>query len=200
MMKTSALMLLLLITLSAIGQSDAELKQNIEKMNKEMADAMKAGDYERNLTLYTDDVVSLPSYDKMLNGKDAIKKQMVEMAKSEWKVVDANFETVSVETHGDVITEIGKYKMEMKKDGQAESMKDEGKYLTQWKKQADGSLKIKTEIWNSDINPWEEMSAMKDKNDKKEMGEKHDHDKMDMDSKENKNKTQDELRPENENK
>jgi uncharacterized protein (TIGR02246 family) len=199
-MKTSAVILLLLFAVSAIGQSNAELKQKIEKMNMEMADAMKAGDYERNLALYTDDVVSLPSYDKMLNGKDAIKKQMDEMAKSEWKILDANFETVSVETQGDVITEIGKYKMEMKKEGLAESMKDEGKYLTQWQKQADGSLKIKTEIWNSDKNPWEEMSAMKEMDSKKQMGEKHDHDKMDMDSKENKSKTQDDLRPDNENK
>lgn len=200
MMKISALSVFILFGVTAIAQSDAEVKQTIEKLNKGMADAMIAGDHEKNLALYADDVVSLPSYDEMLNGKDAIKKQMDEMAKSNWKIIDADFETVSIETHGDIITEIGKYKMEMKKEGMAESMKDVGKYLTQWEKQADGSLKIKTEIWNSDKNPWEEMSAMKDKDDKKTMGEKHDHDHMDMENKKNKDKSEDELRPESENK
>ena len=30
---------------------------------------------------------------------------------------------------------------------------EEGKYLTVWEKQADGSLKVKLETWNSDTNP-----------------------------------------------
>jgi ketosteroid isomerase-like protein len=32
-------------------------------------------------------------------------------------------------------------------------MEDTGKYLTLWEKQADGSLKIKVETWNTDKNP-----------------------------------------------
>lgn len=197
-MKTivALLSLMLMFAFSAMAQSDAELKQKIEKMNKDMAQAMIAGDHEKNLQYYTDDVVSLPSYDKMMTGKDAIKKSMDEMAKSDWKIKDFNFETVSVETNGNIITEIGKYRMEMSKAGMAESMKDEGKYLTLWEKQADGSLKIKTEIWNTDKNPWEEMSAMQ-KDNKNIMGETQT-DKIDknMDNRHNDNKNQDELRPE----
>jgi len=37
-------------------------------------------------------------------------------------------------------------------------MDDYGKYLTVWEKQKDGSLKIKIETWNSDVDP---MSMMK---------------------------------------
>ena len=171
---TSAL-ILLLVSFSAMSQSQAELKQKIEKMNKDMAAAMISGDHEKNLQYYTDNVVSLPSYEKMLQGKDAIKKSMEEMEKSDWSIKDFNFETVSVEPNGNQVTEIGKYKMEMNKKGSAESMKDEGKYLTVWEKQPDGSLKIKTEIWNSDMNPWAQM-----KEHEKMMGESRDKD-MDMD-------------------
>jgi len=32
-------------------------------------------------------------------------------------------------------------------------MEDHGKYLTIWEKQKDGSLKVKVETWNSDVNP-----------------------------------------------
>ncbi|GEM_PF-574929 len=166
---------LLTISLSATAQSQADVKQKIEKMNKEMAQAMIAGDHEKNLQYYTDNVVSLPSYEKMLQGKDAIRKSMEEMEKSDWKVKDFNFETVSVEQNGNMVTEIGKYRMEMNKKGSTEMMKDEGKYVTLWEKQPDGSYKIKTEIWNSDLNPWAQM-----KDHEKMMGESHDRD-MDMD-------------------
>lgn len=178
--------LMLGFAFTAIAQSDADVKQKIEKMNKEMAEAVIAGNHEKNLQYYTDDVVSLPSYEKMMQGKDAIKRAMDEMSKSEWKVKDFNFETVSVETNGNLVTEIGKYRMEMTKEGMEQAMKDEGKYLTIWEKQKDGSLKIKTEIWNTDKNPWEEMRAMSDNDHKKMMGDKHDDKDGDMIDKEKK--------------
>lgn len=170
-LKTAILSIMVVFSLSAIAQTDAELKQKIEKMNDEMAVAMIAGDHEKNLSYYTDDVVSLPSYDKMLEGKEAIRKSIIEMKNSDWDIKAFDFETVSVETNGNVVTEIGKYKMEMKNDKMEQAMKDEGKYITMWEKQTDGSLKIKTEMWNSDKNPMEEMRAMMTK-EKEMMGEK----------------------------
>ena len=172
--------LIILLTVSAfisygvIAQTETEIKQKVEKLNKEMADAMIAGDHDKNLAFYTNDVISLPSYDKMMVGKMEIKNAMEKMKSSGWKVKSCNFETVSLETNGNIVTEIGKYRMEMAKEGMAMPMKDEGKYITRWEKQSDGSLKIKTEMWNSDINPWEEMSAMKDKQGKSMMGETKD--------------------------
>lgn len=163
-----------IISYEVIAQTETEIKQKVEKMNKEMADAMIAGDHDRNLAFYTNDVISLPSYDKMMVGKMEIKNAMDKMKSSGWKVKSCNFETVSLETNGNIVTEIGRYKMEMSKEGMAMPMKDEGKYITRWEKQSDGTLKIKTEMWNSDINPWEEMSAMKDKQGKSMMGETKD--------------------------
>lgn len=177
---TTLLALLVVFSITAIAQTETETKQKIERMNKEMADAMIAGDHEKNLALYTNDVISLPSYDKMMMGKDAIRNAMVEMQKSGWKIKHCHFETVALETNGNIITEIGKYRMKMAKDGMAMDMEDEGKYLTRWEKQLDGSLKIKTEIWNSDKNPWEEMSAMKDKDGKSMMGETKEKEEMKM--------------------
>lgn len=176
--RSTLLSVMVAFSVTVIAQTEAGIKQRVEKMNKEMADAMIAGDHEKSLAFYTNDVISLPSYDKMKVGKAEIKSDMDEMMKSGWKVKSCTFETVSLETNGEIITEIGKYKMEMIKEGMAMPMKDEGKYLARWEKQTDGSLKIKTEIWNSDINPWEEMSAMKKKEGKSMMGETKDKDDL----------------------
>jgi hypothetical protein len=32
--------------------------------------------------------------------------------------------------------------------------------MTIWEMQDDGSMKIKVETWNTDVNPWEEMQKM----------------------------------------
>lgn len=163
--------LTLIFSLAALAQSDADYKRQIEKMNKEMGEAMKAGDHDKNLQYYAEDVISLPNYDKMLKGKNELKKSSEEMASSGWKVKDFDTKITDLKSYGNLITEIGEYKIELTKDGMENSMKEEGKYLTLWEKQNDGSLKIKTEIWNSDKNPMESMKEMMD-DQKGSMGER----------------------------
>jgi ketosteroid isomerase-like protein len=38
------------------------------------------------------------------------------------------------------------------------NINDNGKYMTVWEKQSDGSWKVKAETWNSDNNPWADMN------------------------------------------
>jgi hypothetical protein len=38
---------------------------------------------------------------------------------------------------------------------------DQGKYITIWEEQPDGSMKIKVETWNTDTNPWAQMEQVK---------------------------------------
>jgi len=37
---------------------------------------------------------------------------------------------------------------------------DNGKYMTIWEMQNDGSMLVIAETWNTDNNPWEEMKQM----------------------------------------
>jgi ketosteroid isomerase-like protein len=152
------LVALALITMNTFSQSTDDVKSKIEKMNKDMAQAMVEGNHEKSLSFYAPDAISMPSYSKMLEGIEAIKQSDMEMSKSGTKFVSFEFNTVKVIPGGNLYTEIGTYKVTMTMPGMDMPMNDVGKYLTVWEKQKDGSLKIKVETWNTDNNPWANMS------------------------------------------
>lgn len=155
--KTSLWVFLLFVPASAaLAQSDAELKARIEKLNLEMVKAAISGDMNQSLKFYTKDVISMPNYEKMLIGIEAVKKSNEEMKKSGWKVVSFNPITLSVISCGDMITEIGTFEIALSMEGMDTPVKDAGKYITLWEKQEDGSLKIKVETWNTDKYPGQE--------------------------------------------
>jgi uncharacterized protein (TIGR02246 family) len=148
-----ALMLVTLFSISAISQNNDEIRDKIVKINQQMAKAMMDGNPQATLGFYTQDAVSLPNYGEMVKGLDAIKKSNEEMVSSGMKVNSMEFNTVMVNTYGNMVSEIGTYKMNATMPGMANPMEDTGKYLNLWEKQPDGSLKIKVETWNTDKNP-----------------------------------------------
>lgn len=150
------IIVLIMATSSAFAQSDAELKMKIEKLNMEMSKAMISGDMDKSLSYYAADVVSLPNYDKMLTGLDAIRKSNEEMKKAGWSVTSFKTNTISATSCGTSITEIGTFEISFAMKGSDQPMMDAGKYVTIWEKQKDGSLKIKVEIWNTDKYPIKE--------------------------------------------
>lgn len=151
-----SLCLLIVVTFSVKhvrAQSDTELKTKIEKLNKEMSGAMAAGDFEKEMSYYADDVIYMPNNSKMVEGKAALKASNEEMMKSGVKITSFETKTLKVMSCNKTIAEIGTYQISMSVPGKADPIKDNGKYLTIWEKQADGSLKVKLEIWNTDLNP-----------------------------------------------
>lgn len=153
---TLALVVVLFATTIGMTQTNDQYKAQIEKINKQSVAAMLAGDTEKSMSFYTNDAISLPSYEKMLEGKDALRKSNEAMLKSGMKITSFEPVTLKVISDGKMITEIGTYKISISMTGMEEPMKDVGKYLTIWEKQADGSLKIKIEMWNTDTNPMQE--------------------------------------------
>ena len=141
---------------SGISQTNEKYKEQIEKLNKEMVAAMLSGNTEKSMSFYTSDVISMPNYEKMLEGKDALRQSNEAMTKAGWKVT--SFEPVTLKVMGcdKTIAEIGTFKITFSIEGMPEPIQDIGKYVTIWEKQADGSLKIKIETWNSDINPMDQ--------------------------------------------
>ena len=81
-------------------------------------------------------------------------------AKLGWKVTSFEPTTLKIIPNGNMITEIGTYKISMTMPKTDKPMDDHGKYLTIWEKQPDGSLKVKIETWNSDVDPMTMMKSM----------------------------------------
>lgn len=157
---SSLLLVLLFVTRVAFSQTPEEYKTKIETINKEMVKYMLEGNIEKNMSLYAADAISLPSYEPMHEGIAAIRKAGEEMAKSGWKCIAFEPTTLKVIPNGNMITEIGTYKISMTMQGMDKPMDDHGKYLTIWEKQKDGNLKVKIETWNSDVNPMTMMQSM----------------------------------------
>lgn len=132
-------------------QSARDYQAQIEELNKDMVKSVMAGEFNENL--YAEDAISLPSNEPMHEGIAEIRKANEDMAKTGIKISEFEPKILKVIPEGNLITEIGSYRMKFTMPGMEEPMEDRGKYLTIWEKQTDGSLKIKVETWNSDVNP-----------------------------------------------
>lgn len=156
-MKTRNLFFSLLIMVffmggAAFAQTEDDYKSQIEKLNKQMVEYMLEGNTEKSMSLYADDAISMPSYEPMHQGIAEIREANKKMVDSGWKFDSFEPNTVKVIPMGDLVAEIGTYNVSMTMEG-GKPMKDKGKYLTLWEKQDDGTLKIKVETWNTDMDP-----------------------------------------------
>lgn len=134
-------------------QSSRDFETQIEQLDRDLANYMIQGNTEKTLDMYTQDAISLPSYEPLRQGIDQIRQGIEEMSSSGAKITSFEPKILKVIPEGNLITEIGTYRISMTMPNSSESMQDHGKYLTIWEKQPDGSLKIKVETWNSDSNP-----------------------------------------------
>ena len=169
---------MLIVTSSVLySQDDGDIKAKINAINKEIVDFMIAGDHQGMVKWYTDDIISMPSYQPMLRGIDAVKKSGEMMEQSGVKMTDFTLETTDIIEAGNYAVEIGTYTITMQIPGMDKPWADHGKYMNLWEVQDDGSYKIKADTWNTDTNPWMDMKQ-KDEEEKKQMQEKlESHDK-----------------------
>jgi len=165
MKKLLLIPLALLICSSFLYAQDdmSALKEKLQKMNNEYAQHMVSGDMESMWQYYTDNVISLPSYEPMLKGIEACKESSEKMTESGMKFNSFKTTVTDVMKSGDFVIDIGTYEVSMSIPGMDMPMDDHGKYLTIWEVQDDGSMKVKAETWNTDVNPWAQMQMMNGK-------------------------------------
>ena len=129
----------------------AEVRAAIEAANQKWQTAVLAGDATAAVGNYADDAVLMLPMSPALNGRPAIEAGM-----KEWlgmaKVNDAKMTTLDVTVSGDLAIETGTFAMTFTNKGE-KPVTDNGKYLSVWKRQADGSWKIIRDINNSDGAP-----------------------------------------------
>jgi len=179
MKKLYPLLFLFLFFTSIFAQSD-DVKAKVEEINRVMEKAMLSNNPEMTLDYYTDDAISMPNYQPMMRGKEALKNaaQMQKQNPMDWQSFNLN--STDIYQSGDYVIDVGTYDYSMNIPQMEEPYTDKGKYLTVYEKQDDGSLKIKLETYNSDINPWQMMGKDEDMKDEKMHKET---DEEDMDNK-----------------
>jgi uncharacterized protein (TIGR02246 family) len=129
----------------------AAVRQAIEQANTKYIDAVTRGDSAGKVANYADDAVAMFSGEPALRGRGEIAASYGKAVHST-KVSDYNYKIVSVDVAGDYAIETGSFEMTVTLKG-GKPMPSKGKYLTVWKKQADGSWKIYRDISNSDGPP-----------------------------------------------
>lgn len=152
--------IIFLISLFVFGcqpQYDLDkITSQVKELNDRMETAVLDNDPEPIFDMYTDDAISMPSYQPMTKGLDAIK----EMSKDQPQMNMKKFTLTTSEifVSGDFVVEIGTYDLiiDMGPEMGGE-VPDKGKYLTLFEIQKDGGLLIKADTWNTDFNPWEMM-------------------------------------------
>ena len=102
----------------------------------------------RALDFYTDDVISMPNFQKIKVGKD-------QLMSSDRYWQDFTFHSMEYTTQqawscGNMVFDRGNYKMVFTVKKGAKDTTEIGKYFIIWERQPDKTLKIKLEIWNTD--------------------------------------------------
>ena len=111
-------------------------------------DAMIKGDTAGMASIYTEDAIVMPPNTPVVRGRAAMNAMNAGMFAS-ISVTDMKFATSDLILTGDYAIETGSYQMTIKPKN-APQLVDDGKYISIWQKQADGSWKMIRDIFNSD--------------------------------------------------
>ena len=129
----------------------AAVRSAIDQTNAKMADALSKADTAAMFSVYDNDATVMMSGQPAWRGKSEIVTNGTQMFNAV-KLSDVKFTTGTVDIAGDFAIETGTYEMTLTEKGK-KPQPDKGKYVTVWKKQADGSWKVYRDISNSDGAP-----------------------------------------------
>lgn len=130
-------------------KSDPTAEREIEAVNEKLMEAIRSGDVERIVSLYTDDGLLLPAGGGMARGRTALREAWAGVLGAGVERVDLRTEELSV--MGDTAHEIGTATVHIRPPGQ-DSFPDPGKYVVIWQRR-DGRWRLYADIFNSDTPP-----------------------------------------------
>ena len=149
---TVALIACLLLAAGSPAAGD-DLMQEVTAIGDAMEKAIVAGDLDTIMAYYLEDAISLPEYAPMIEGREAIQQHQQDMAMSGIEISAFESTPLKVWQAGDLVVEVGTYRLSAAMPGAPMPIEDQGKYVTVYQRQQDGALKVKLEAWNTDLNP-----------------------------------------------
>lgn len=124
-------------------------EEAIRKADAEWAKAAEAKNVDAFVAYYTDDAVVLPQNEKVTTGKENIRKSIATMMAMPGLSLTWQMTKAEVARSGDIGYSYGTYQMTFN-GPKGKPVKDTGKTLLVWKKQADGTWKCIVDTWNTD--------------------------------------------------
>jgi len=112
--------------------------------------AAAAKDVEAYVGFLAEDASVFPPNAPMQTGKEANRKAASEMMASPGFALSWQANKVEASRSGDLAYTVGTYQTTVN-NPKGKPVTDRGKYVTVWKKQADGQWKVAADIYNSDL-------------------------------------------------
>ena len=120
----------------------------IKAIGPALDEAALSGDWKTLVELFTEDVVMMGPNSPILQGRSAL----MELLESSGMTVSEHMvRIVEVDGYGDIAYGRATWKETSSIEGVAEPIKEEGKILGIFRKQADGSWRMAIWMWNSDL-------------------------------------------------
>lgn len=128
------------------GASDAlaDVRRAIDIGNKQWSEGWAKGDAAMVAAIFADDGVQLMSSGKIIKGRQQIMERQKAAMQSADPGVKVTVTTTNVWLDGETAYETGTYKYEYTEKGKPGT--DEGRYVTIWKRQKDGSWKLSMDM------------------------------------------------------
>lgn len=134
----------------APGHDPIMVQRILDSSYARLSDALLKGDAAAVSAMYANDAILLPANGKVAKGRNALDKTTATMLRTA-KVTAATFKTTDLVVTGDYAIETGAYDLTSQgPPPKGTPVRDVGKYVTIWKRQADGSWKIFRDIANTD--------------------------------------------------
>jgi ketosteroid isomerase-like protein len=125
------------------------VKAALEAANGRFLDAFKRGDKAGLMANYADDAILMMPNEEAWRGRAGLDKGFGDFL-GQVSFKDGSATTTDVMVTRDLAVETGAFAWTLQPRSGAE-IRDKGKYLTVWKRQADGTWKIVRDINNTDL-------------------------------------------------
>jgi uncharacterized protein (TIGR02246 family) len=152
-MKTKTLLITFTLGVAAMAvcwAADTKIEQELRDLDAKWSAAAGAKDIDKTVSYYSEDVVVMPPNAPSATTRETIRSAWKEMLTTPGAAISWKATKVEVAKSGDLACVSGTYE-ETTTDASGKPVKDHGKYVEVWEKQADGTWKCGADIWNSDL-------------------------------------------------
>ena len=142
--------LLSFVFVGTTSAADTKIEQTLRDLDAQWSAAAGAKDLDKTVSYYAESAVVMPPNAPSAKTRETIRSAWKEMLTTPGAAIRWKATKVEVAKSGDLAYVSGTYE-ETTTDASGKPVKDRGKYVEVWEKQADGTWKVVADIWNSDL-------------------------------------------------